>query len=250
MYNIIDQVFIGQGVGFLGNAATNIAFPVTTISLAIGILIGIGSAATYSLELGKGNPEKSRKAVGTATTTLIIIGIILTSTILIFLKPLMILFGSTPEILEYAMKYTGITALGLPFLLISTGTNPLVRADGHSTYSMTGIITGAILNIILDYIFIFPLHMGIEGAAIATVISQIVAALILMRYFPRFEFVKLNLKDFIPDVNLLLRIAALGLSGFIFHMSNVELKSWQTVMIGEAQVIHIGNDRFCSRTCK
>lgn len=119
------------------------------------------------------------------------------------------------------MKYTGITALGLPFLLISTGTNPLVRADGHSTYSMAGIITGAILNIILDYLFIFPLHMGIEGVAIATVISQIVAALILIGYFPRFEFVKLNIKDFIPDYQLLLRIFALGLSGFIFHMSNV-----------------------------
>ena len=221
LYSVVDQIFIGQGIGFLGNAATNIAFPLTTISLAIGLLVGLGSAATFSLELGKGNPEKSRHAVGTAATILLISGIVVAAIVLIFLEPIMIAFGATPEILDYAMAYAGITAFGLPFLFISTGTNPLVRADGHSTYSMVAIITGAILNMILDYVFIFPLNMGIEGAAIATVISQIVPALILLAYFPRFEFIKLKIKDFIPDLKILLRILALGLSVFIFQISNV-----------------------------
>ena len=221
LYNVVDQIFIGQGVGFLGNAATNIAFPLTTISLAIGLLVGLGSAATFSLELGKGNPEKSRQAVGTAATTLLISGILIAAIVLIFLKPIMLAFGATPEILDYAMTYSGITALGLPFLFISTGTNPLVRADGHSTYSMVAIITGAILNMILDYVFIFPMNMGIQGAAIATVISQIVSAVILIAYLPKFEFVKIKLKDFIPNPKILLRILELGFSVFIFQISNV-----------------------------
>ena len=221
LYNIVDQIFIGQGIGFLGNAATNIAFPITTLSLAIGLLMGLGSAATFSLELGKGHPENSRKAVGTASSILVVTGIIFAVILLIFLKPIMLLFGATPEVLDYAMTYTGITAFGLPFLLFSTGTNPLVRADGHSTYSMTAIITGAILNIILDYLFIFPLNMGIGGAAIATVISQIVSALILFNYYHLFEFVTLSKKDFIPDLKILTSILALGLSGFIFQISNV-----------------------------
>ena len=221
LYNVVDQIFIGQGIGFLGNAATNIAFPITTIALAIGLLVGIGSASTFSLELGKGNPEKSRQAVGTATTTLLVSGLVIAAIILIFLKPLMIAFGATDEILDYAMAYTGITAFGLPFLFISTGTNPLVRADGHSTYSMAAIMSGAILNMILDYVFIFPLNMGIQGAAIATVISQITSAAILIAYLPRFQFVKLKIKDFIPNLQILLRILALGFSVFIFQISNV-----------------------------
>ena len=224
LYNIVDQIFIGQGIGFLGNAATNIAFPISTISLAIGLLVGIGAASTFSLELGRGNPHKSRQAVGTAATTLLLSGVIIAALILIFLEPLMISFGATEEVLGYAMAYTGITALGLPFLFISTGTNPLVRADGHSTYSMMAIITGAILNMILDYVFIFPLNMGIQGAAIATVISQIVSAAILMAYFPRFDFVKLSVRDFIPNFKILLGIIALGFSVFIFQMSNVVIQ--------------------------
>ena len=221
LYNVVDQIFIGQGVGFLGNAATNIAFPLTTISLAIGLLVGLGSAATFSLELGKGNPEKSRQSVGTAAVTLLISGIVIAAIVLIFLEPIMLAFGATQEILDYAMAYSGITALGLPFLFLSTGINPLVRADGHSTYSMAAIITGAILNMILDYLFIFPMNMGIQGAAIATVISQIISASILLAYLPRFEFVKIKIKDFIPNPKILRRILALGFSVFIFQISNV-----------------------------
>lgn len=140
LYSIVDQIFIGQGVGYLGNAATNIAFPITTICLAIGLMIGIGAAANFNLELGRGNPEKAKSVVGTSVSSLFLIGIILTILVQIFLEPLMYAFGSTDEILEYAKTFAGITSLGIPFLLISISTNPIVRSDNSPKYSMFGIV--------------------------------------------------------------------------------------------------------------
>ena len=164
LYNIVDQIFIGQGVGYLGNAATNIAFPLVTLCLAIGLMIGIGSAANLNLELGRKNYEKAKKIVGTSANLLVIIGTIIWIIVILFLKQLMIMFGATEQILSYAMQYTGITSFGVPFLLIAIGINPLVRADGSPKYSMYAIIAGAILNTILDPIFIFVFNMGTLGA--------------------------------------------------------------------------------------
>ena len=125
-------------------------FPIVIICLAIGLMIGIGSAANFNLELGRKNPDKAKHAAGTAAGMLIIIGILLCIIILIFLRPMMIAFGATEKILDYAMEYTGITSFGVPFLLFSIGTNPLVRADRSPKYSMIAIVIGAILNTILD----------------------------------------------------------------------------------------------------
>ena len=216
LYNIVDQIFIGQGVGYLGNAATNIAFPITTICLAIGLMIGIGSAANFNLELGRKNIDRAREVAGTAAGTLVIIGILLWITILIFLKPMMVSFGATEKILDYAMKYTGITSFGVPFLLFSIGANPLVRADGSPKYSMMAIVVGAILNTVLDPVFMFVFNMGIAGAAWATVISEIVSALLLAYYFTRFKTVKFQMKDFIPKLEFVKVIVSLGIASFIF----------------------------------
>ena len=221
LYNVVDQIFIGQGIGYLGNAATNIAFPITTMCLAIGLTLGIGGASNFNLELGKGYPEKSKHTAGTAASTLIIIGIILCITVRIFLEPLMIGFGATDKILEYSMKYTGITSYGIPFLLFSIGVNPLVRADGNAKYSMVAIVIGAILNTILDPLFMFVYNLGIAGAAWATVISQIVSATLLLIYFPRFKSVKFSLNDFIPQLHYLKRIISLGFASFIYQFSNM-----------------------------
>ena len=221
LYNVVDQIFIGQGIGYLGNAATNIAFPITTICLAIGLTLGIGGASNFNLELGKGYPEKSKHTAGTAASTLIIIGIILCIVVRIFLEPLMIGFGATDKILEYSMEYTGITSYGIPFLLFSIGVNPLVRADGNAKYSMLAIVTGAILNTILDPLFMFVYNWGIAGAAWATVISQIVSALLLFIYFSRFKSVKFSLNDFIPQLHYLKRIISLGFASFIYQFSNM-----------------------------
>ena len=221
LYNVVDQIFIGQGIGYLGNAATNIAFPITTMCLAIGLTLGIGGASNFNLELGKGYPEKSKHTAGTAASTLIIIGIILCITVRIFLEPLMIGFGATDKILEYSMEYTGITSYGIPFLLFSIGVNPLVRADGNAKYSMIAIVIGAILNTILDPLFMFVYNWGIAGAAWATVISQIISALLLLIYFPKFKSVKFSLNDFIPQLHYLKRIISLGFASFIYQFSNM-----------------------------
>ena len=221
LYNVVDQIFIGQGIGYLGNAATNIAFPIITMCLAIGLTLGIGGASNFNLELGKGYPEKSKHTAGTAASTLIIIGIILCISVRIFLEPLMISFGATDKILEYSMEYTGITSYGIPFLLFSIGVNPLIRADGNAKYSMIAIVTGAILNTILDPLFMFVYNWGIAGAAWATVISQIISALLLLMYFPRFKSVKFSLNDFIPQLHYLKRIISLGFASFIYQFSNM-----------------------------
>ena len=221
LYNVVDQIFIGQGIGYLGNAATNIAFPIITMCLAIGLTLGIGGASNFNLELGKGYPEKSKHTAGTAASTLIIIGIILCISVRIFLEPLMISFGATDKILEYSMEYTGITSYGIPFLLFSIGVNPLVRADGNAKYSMIAIVIGAILNTILDPLFMFVYNWGIAGAAWATVISQIISASLLLMYFPRFKSVKFSLNDFIPQLHYLKRIISLGFASFIYQFSNM-----------------------------
>ena len=221
LYNVVDQIFIGQGIGYLGNAATNIAFPIITMCLAIGLTLGIGGASNFNLELGKGYPEKSKHTAGTAASTLIIIGIILCISVRIFLEPLMISFGATDKILEYSMEYTGITSYGIPFLLFSIGVNPLVRADGNAKYSMIAIVIGAILNTIVDPLFMFVYNWGIAGAAWATVISQIISASLLLMYFPRFKSVKFSLNDFIPQLHYLKRIISLGFASFIYQFSNM-----------------------------
>ncbi|WP_338976403.1 MATE family efflux transporter [Fusobacterium nucleatum] len=221
LYNVVDQIFIGQGIGYLGNAATNIAFPIITMCLAIGLTLGIGGASNFNLELGKGYPEKSKHTAGTAASTLIIIGIILCISVRIFLEPLMISFGATDKILEYSMEYTGITSYGIPFLLFSIGVNPLVRADGNAKYSMIAIVIGAILNTILDPLFMFVYNWGIAGAAWATVISQIISASLLLMYFPRFKSVKFSLNDFMPQLHYLKRIISLGFASFIYQFSNM-----------------------------
>ena len=219
LYNIVDQIFIGQGVGYLGNAATNIAFPITTICLALGLMTGVGAASNFNLELGRKEVEKARRIAGTAVVQLIVMGIAVCLLVQIFLAPLMQLFGATDQIFDYAMEYSRITAYGIPFFLFSTGFNPLVRSDGRATFSMMAIIAGAVLNTVLDPIFIFVFQMGIAGAAWATVISQMVSALLLFAYIPKFRSVKFQWEDFIPHMKQVEAIAALGLTSFIFQIS-------------------------------
>lgn len=127
LYNIVDQIFIGQGVGKLGNAATSIAFPLTTICMAIGLMVGLGSASGFNLELGAKNEEKAKRIAGTAAGSLVIVGIIICILVRTFLEPMLVAFGATDNILPYAKEYAGITSFGIPFLLFSTGINPLVK---------------------------------------------------------------------------------------------------------------------------
>lgn len=219
LYNIVDQIFIGRGVGKLGNAATSISFPLTTVCLALGLMIGLGASSGFSLELGRKNEEKARKIAGTAFGSLLICGVIIVILVRLFLKPMLIFFGSTDNILPYAEEYAGITSFGIPFLLFSMGANPLVRADRAPILSMMSILVGSIVNTILDPIFIFVCHWGMAGAAWATVIGQVIGAIILFAYIPKFKSVKFKLKDFIPGIKWLWVILKLGFNSFIFQFS-------------------------------
>lgn len=212
VYNVTDQIFIGQGVGILGNAATNVAFPISIICTAVAILFGFGGAASFSLEMGRGNQKKALGIVGTTFGCLIIAGIIICTAVQIFLHPLLTFFGATDQIMDYAVSYVSITNIGIPFLLLSTGGSHMIRSDGHPTYSMIAIIVGAALNMILDPIFIFICEWGVAGAAAATVISQIFSAIIIVAYLPRYQSVKVTIRDLIPKLNCVMTIMSLGIA--------------------------------------
>lgn len=205
----------------LGNAATSIAFPLTTICMAIGLMVGLGSAAGFNLELGRKHTESAKQFAGTAAGALVISGAVICLLVRLLLNPMLRFFGATEKILPYASAYAGITSIGIPFLLFATGTNPLLRSDGSPKYSMAAIITGAVLNTILDLIFIFVFDWGIAGAAWATVISQIISGGMLALYFRRFNEMKFALHDFIPRIDKLIIICKLGASSFIFQFSNL-----------------------------
>ena len=210
LYNIVDQIFIGQGVGMLGNAATNIAFPISIICTATALLLGIGSASNYNLESGAGNSKKASQIVGTGLAVLIISGISIGIIVLVFLDPLLHLFGVTPDVLPLAQDYTGITAFGIPFLILTTGGNHLIRADRSPTYSMACMLTGAIINTILDPLFIFGFQWGIKGAAGATVIGQVISGFLVIIYFCKFRNLELTRDMLRPKGAMLKAIASLG----------------------------------------
>ena len=221
LYNIVDQIFIGQGVGYLGNAATNVAFPFTTVSTAIALMMGIGTAANFNLNLGAGNEERARRVAGTGLSCLALFSLTLGLIALFFRGPLLNLFGATPEVLPYAMIYTGITAFGLPMVTFTTGASSLVRADGSPTYSMLCTLSGAVLNTILDPVFIFGLDMGVAGGALATVLGQALS-LVMVLYYPfrtRIRTIRLTAASLHPSGPLLRAICSLGVSPFLNQMA-------------------------------
>ena len=187
LYNIVDQIFIGQGIGMLGNAATNIAFPLSTTCTAISLLLGIGSATNFSLHLGAGEKHLSEKYAGNGIFLMAVCGTALFLITTIFLTPMLKFFGATKDVLPYAKAYTRITAFGFPFLIANTGMSKLILADGNPRYSMTSMLVGAIVNTILDPIFIFIFNMGMTGAALATITGQIISFCISLRYMFHFK---------------------------------------------------------------
>lgn len=214
VYNIVDQIFIGKGVGTLGNAATNVIFPLVIIFNAVAGLIGNGAAANLSLKLGEGKKEEGGKIVGSAVTVSIIFSIILSVIAYLFLPKLVYMFGCTKNVYQYAVDYGKIIILGAPFMIIYSALSQLIRADGSPKYSMVLLVVGAILNIILDPIFIFTFNMGVKGGAIATVIGQIVSFVMAILYLKKVKSVKLEKESFKVDKSIT-RTLGLGLSSFI-----------------------------------
>lgn len=212
LYNIVDQIFIGQGVGVMGNAATNVAFPITTLCTALALLYGVGSCSNFSLNLGAKKKDEAAKFAGNGVFLMLVSGLALAIIINIFLNPLMKAFGASEQVLPLALTYTRITSLGIPFMIFTVGFSTLIRSDGSPTYSMFCTLIGAILNIILDPLFIFKFNMGISGAAWATVIGQFVSFIFAFSYLFRFKNMKLIKSYFIPNLNYIAKIATLGMA--------------------------------------
>ena len=214
VYNIVDQIFIGKGVGTLGNAATNVIFPLIIIFNATAGLIGNGAAANLSLRLGEGNKKEAGQSIGNAISLTAVVSIFLAIITYIFLPKLVYMFGCTDSVYKYAVDYGRIIILGAPFMVFYSSFSSIIRADGSPAYSMIMLVVGAIINIILDPIFIFIFDMGVKGGAIATVIGQVVSFFIALFYIKRIKSVKLGKENFKINSGCL-KILALGLSSFI-----------------------------------
>lgn len=210
LYNMVDQLFIGHSIGVLGNAATNVAFPLSMVCTSIGLLCGIGGAANFNLCMGRREPEHAKSYVGSAISMLAILGVILCVAVQLFLHPMMLLFGATPDVIDYACTYTRITSIGFPFLIVTIGGSNLIRADGSPKFSMLCNLIGAIVNTILDPLFIFVFHMGMAGAALATITGQILSFALVVFYLRGFKTLPLSLSDLKPNMACWARIAALG----------------------------------------
>ena len=210
LYNMVDQLFIGHSIGVLGNAATNVAFPLSMVCTSIGLLCGIGGAANFNLCMGRREPEHAKSYVGSAISMLAILGVILCVAVQLFLRPMMLLFGATPDVIDYACTYTRITSIGFPFLIVTIGGSNLIRAGGSPKFSMLCNLVGAIVNTILDPLFIFVFHMGMAGAALATITGQILSFALVVFYLRGFKTLPLSLSDLKPNMACWARIAALG----------------------------------------
>lgn len=216
LYNLVDTIFVGWGAGMLALGALAICFPVQMFILAIAQLVGIGAASVYSRNLGAGNQETADRAAGTSFVVVAVLSIILTVTGLVFLKPILGLFGATEKILPFATQYLSIILLGSFFFAFLVSTNNLVRAEGNAKVAMIAMLLGAGLNIILDPIFIFGLKLGIQGAAIATVISQVMVFLYLIHYLLSGKsMLNIRMKYLKPDFSLLPEMFAIGSSSFV-----------------------------------
>lgn len=215
LYNIVDQIFIGWGVGYLGNGATNIVFPITIIALALSMMIGNGGVAYLSLKMGEGEVETAKKGVGNAVTLVTIVSILLAVVFLVWIDPILTLFGATDVLRPFALEYGFIIGAGLPFMMISAAINSMIRADGSPKYAMLSMVIGAIINVILDPVFIFVFQMGVKGAAIATIIGQVASFVVSVLYMPHFKSVQLNKSSFAPCAKVSVNIVIFGLSSFI-----------------------------------
>ena len=212
LFNIVDQFFIGQRVGELGNAATNIAFPLSTSCLALALLIGIGGSSAFNLAMGSGDDKKAVHLLGNAVVLLAGSGLFLSIITFLFLKPLLLFFGSPKAVLPFAIEYTKVTAFGFPFLLLGTGGGHLIRADGRPRMTMVCNLIGAVINTVLDALFVFGLNLGMTGAALATVIGQMVSGIMAIICLMHGKTVSIHKEHLFVKWENVTRIASLGMA--------------------------------------
>ncbi len=225
LYNIVDQIFIGWGVGAEGNGATNIVYPLTVMALAVATMIGDGACSFVSISLGSGERDKAHRTVGNAIILAVICGIVLMLIYLTFRTPLLRIFGATDDISDltktYANRYFTFIALGVPFYMFGQAMNPIIRSDGSPRIAMIATLAGAAANIILDPIAIFILHWDVRGAAIATVAGQVITAVISLIYLLHMKQVKITRKSFGVWGSLMRKFLPLGFTSFLSQFSIV-----------------------------
>lgn len=221
LYNIVDQMFIGNYVSTVGNAATTVAFPLTTICLAISVLAGVGGASRFSIELGRGNKEEAGKCIGNALGFALILGVGYSVLAFIFCEDLLKLFGGSGETLELAAEYSKFVIPGMPFLILSNVMSNFIRADGAPRFSMMCMIVGAVINIGLDALFVcdWGFEWGMAGAAGATSISQVISCIVALCYFKMFKTVKISIRSFSLRLSKMLKIASLGMSNSVNQLA-------------------------------
>lgn len=225
LYNIVDQIFIANAayLGSYGNAANTVVFPLTVIALAIAVMAGDGCCAFVSLSLGKGEPEKARKSVGNAVVFIIAASLILSVVYLLFSDGIIAMFGGTvnAETFKYSKEYFFYISLGIPFYMFGQAMNPIIRADGNPKFAMFSTLAGAVLNIILDPIFIFSFKWGMMGAAVATVAGQVVTAALAVWYLLNMKTVKPMKSDYLINLGISRKTLTLGICSFLSQISLV-----------------------------
>jgi len=225
LYNIVDQIFIANAsyLGSYGNAANTVVFPLTVIALAIAVMIGDGCCAFVSISLGKGENENAKKSVGNSVVLTIVSSIILCAVYLIFSDSIIAMFGGTvnPETFRNSKEYFFYISLGIPFYMFGQAMNPIIRADGAPKFAMLSTLAGAVINMILDPIFIFTFKWGMMGAAVATVIGQIVTSALAVWYLCNMKLVKPANSDFKPVAGIIRHTLILGLTSFLSQISLV-----------------------------
>lgn len=224
LYNIVDQIFIGNSeLGYLGNAATGVSFPVICIANAFAWCIGDGAASFLSICAGRKDTDRAHKCVGTGIVATLLISVVLAAVCLVFAEPLMSLFGASEQTLGMAVEYFRIVAAFFPFYLLLNVMNSMIRADGSPTFAMIAMLIGAIINIILDPVFIYVFKWGIAGAAWATVIGQCASFLACAVYFFNPKTFRLTRRSFIPNGEVLRQVISLGAATFVTQLSIVTL---------------------------
>jgi putative MATE family efflux protein len=221
LYNMVDQVFIGRGVGYLGNGATTVVYPVTVVALALALWIGDGCAARLSICQGKREQEQANRAVGNAIVSVLVLSVLLLVLGFVFEDQILNLFGATENNYAYAKEYFDIILLGVPFYMFGSTLNSIIRADGSPQFALASTLVGCIMNVILDPIAIFVLGWGMRGAALATIAGQIATAALTFGYLFHCKSVRLNKHSFRLRADTLKTVSALGVSSFLTQISIV-----------------------------
>lgn len=243
LYNIVDQIFIGRSIGILGNAATNVVFPILTICIGISFMIGLGGSANFSLKLGSGDDRHAAYFVTNALMMSIGMSLVLVVFMFSFFNPLLILCGCTENVLPYASDYLRITLYGLPFFMFSFASSHIIRADGSPQYAMAVLITGTVINTVLDPILIFTFDMGIAGAAWASVVGQLFTVLMSVFYFRyKFKSFSLTRDTFKLRIKAIKRILILGITPLNAFIAMMIVQ----IVLNNSLIYYGGNSKYGS----